>query len=293
MTAAYTAIKVLCITVALLITASMTEVTLAQIKDLLSQANKVQSEELLKEIKADVTQQLKESNERIEKLENKYLFYERKLRKNNIIIFGLDNVDNTDLVRYTLGRINEVLDLNFSDSDINNVYKIGRSEKPPVIVEFISYLKKIEVFRDIDKLRSLKGKNISISNDLCKVDREIQNTLRKHLNIARGQNQQARLKGNRLEIEGKLYTVSDLEGEAETDSSSDTDSDTSPGDDLNVNIEAAQNTIADDGQRTAESLRTKKKKKKSKKRKIAEIKTPSPQNVRTTRSHKKKRNSRF
>lgn len=267
----------------------MSEVTLAQFKDLLSQANKIQSEELLKEIKAGVTKQLREPYERIEKLENKCLLWERKLRKNNIIVFGLDNVNNSDLAKYTLEKLNDVLDLNFNINDINNVYKIGRSEKPPVIVEFISYLKKIEVFKDIEKLRSLKGKNVSISDDLCKEDRETQKTLRKHLIIARGQNQQARLKGNRLEIEGKLYTVSDLEGEAAEDSSSDTDSDTSLSvDDQNINTETAQNIVVDDGQRAAESLRTKKKKK-NKKRKIADIKTPSPQNDRTTRSHKKKK----
>lgn len=219
-------------------------------------------------------------------MESKCLFYERKLRKNNIVVFGLDNVNKSDLAEYTLEKLNKALDLNFKINDVNNVYKIGRSEKPPVVVEFISYLKKIEIFKDIEKLRTLKGKGISVSNDLCKADRENQKILRKHLKIARSQNQQVRLKGNKLEIEGVLYTVEDLEGGAETDSS-DTDSDTSVSED--DHIETAENITVGDGQKVSEGLRPKKKKRKNRKRKIADIKTPSPQNARTTRSHKKKK----
>src|SRR3978361_476894 len=117
----------------------MSELSIEKLKELLLEANQKQSEDLLDGISLRVTKQLEETSEDIKELKDRCLFLERKTRKNNVVIFGLDNVSNTDLAGATLLKLNGILGLNFSISDVSNVYKIGRSEKPPVIVEFVSY----------------------------------------------------------------------------------------------------------------------------------------------------------
>lgn len=101
--------------------------------------------------------------------------------------------------------------------DINNLYRIGRSTNSPVLIEFISYLKKTFVFKNASKL---KGSNISIFHYLCPEDREEHKILRIHLKIAKEKNLQAKIKGNRLEINGESYTVEKLEKEEDEETSS-------------------------------------------------------------------------
>ncbi|KAG5893234.1 hypothetical protein JTB14_013396 [Gonioctena quinquepunctata] len=53
-----------------------------------------------------------------------------------------------------------------------------------------------------------------VPNDLCKEDLEEQKILRKHLKESRTLNHQARIKGTKIEIDGKWYTSKELqEGE--------------------------------------------------------------------------------
>ncbi|CAH1106218.1 unnamed protein product [Psylliodes chrysocephalus] len=153
---------------------------------------------------------VKKRDEKISFLEKRSLFLERKIRKNNIIIFGL-NINENNIVRETIEKLNQLLELNFSLSDINNIYQLGKHEKAPIIVEFISYLKKIEIFQNVEKLKSLKGANISLSNDLCEIDRKNHKILRKHYKIAKEKNLQTKIQGFRIEIENKWYTVDELE----------------------------------------------------------------------------------
>lgn len=66
------------------------------------------------------------------------------------------------------------------------------------------------IFSKIKK-NSLRSKSISISNDSCKKDQEDLKILRKHLNKARQQYKIAKIKENKIEIDGELYSKSDLE----------------------------------------------------------------------------------
>ncbi|CAG9825698.1 unnamed protein product [Phaedon cochleariae] len=77
-----------------------------------------------------------------------------------------------------------------------------------ILIEFITYLKKQTIFKNVSKL---KGKKISILHDRCEEDREKQNVLLRHHKEARKRNKQTRIKGLKLEIESKLYTPEELE----------------------------------------------------------------------------------
>ncbi|CAG9760039.1 unnamed protein product [Ceutorhynchus assimilis] len=191
----------------------MSDLTIENIKSLLSE----QTSDLKKEINAntaDINQKLKKTEEKISELDRKCIFLERKLRKNNIIIFGL-LADETDLANKTLSSINELVGTSFSLADINNIYQIGKGPQKPIVVEFVSFLKKLETFKNLDKLKALREKKISISNDYCEEDRRQQQILRKHLKAARENNVPAKIKGFKLEIENNLYTASELENSGE------------------------------------------------------------------------------
>lgn len=85
-------------------------------------------------------------------------------------------------------------------------FVVGGSNKG-ILAQFISYLSKRAVFRNVTKL---KGK-ITIVNDLSKEDFEKQKIFFKHSWEARKNNQKATLKGLELEIDDHIYTLQDLE----------------------------------------------------------------------------------
>lgn len=180
---------------------------------LLVNANKQQTLELKKEI-----QQVLHTNEILHKevdaLRTRCLTLERASRKNNIIIFGLKNTDlSKDLLTHILEQVNLIFEGNFTLGDINNYYPIGKekSGSRPVVVQFVSFLKKRKIFQDRNKLKNLKAHGLSIANDLCPEDRKVQRTLYKHLQIARSQKLDAKIVGHKLVIDNQEYQVENLE----------------------------------------------------------------------------------
>lgn len=66
--------------------------------------------------------------------------------------------------------------------------------------------------------KNLKGTNISIANDLTEKQRKQYQILRKHLNLARGNKEEnCFIKGNKLHVNGKIYTPEDLEDWEDTE----------------------------------------------------------------------------
>ncbi|CAG9822052.1 unnamed protein product [Phaedon cochleariae] len=252
----------------------MTNVTLDDIKTLL----KEQTVELKNEIKTNVKhihQNIEQTIKKLEIVEKQCIFLERKIRRNDIIIFGLD-LQDTNLPKATLLKLNELLGLKLKLNDINNVYKLHKKPNSPIKVEFISFLKKLEIYQNKEKLRNFKELKISISNDLCHRDQEDQKILRQHLEQAREENKTARIRGNKIEIEGNWFTVEDLkenESDVKTDSAEDSDPDSEE-----AKIE--ENTTSETKQRTkkAEATEVKKRKKSN----------SSPKEKRITRKKKKK-----
>lgn len=186
----------------------------SELYQIILEANQVQSNQLKKDIKNDLQTTVDALSKKIDEtviqnvyLQKKCLYLERKLRKNNIIIFGLDPQKET-LIADTINTLNRLLNLNISKSDINNIYIVGTSEKPPVIVEFLSFLTKTDIFKNITKLR---GTGVSITNDLSVEDRNEQKVLYSHLKLAREQKLQARISGNKLIIDNNPYTVEQLQ----------------------------------------------------------------------------------
>lgn len=265
------------------------ELSTNELYELLVKVSENQTRDLKEQIKLSIETQnktIKIANEKLEKLANRCLYLERKSRKNNIIIFGLEIKEH--LLKETITTLNSLLNLNYSESDINNIYKIGQGSNPPIVVEFISFLRKIEVFKDLDKLKKLKEKNIAISNDLCEEDRKEQKLLRKYLKEAREKQLNAKIRGNKLEINNILYTVNQLENGDINPENSSSDSE------VDTYEEAEQENAALDGNHSdAEKANIEIKKgnkeggRQAEKKESKQYKTPSP-TLKKYRSTRKK-----
>lgn len=209
----------------------MGELTAALIEDLLVKQTQQIKQDNLKNLQ--LVQ--KAADKKLKKLEGKCLFLERKLRKNNIVLFGLSVDDTTSLAQLTLDKINALFGLNFTTDDINNIYQIGKGKERPIIVEFVSFLKKSKIFSCPQKLNALKDTGISLANDLCPEDRQTHSELRRHLKQIRSQGHEAKIVGFKLRVGEKLYTLDELNA-----SKSDTESES--GDDSESNEEGKSRT---------------------------------------------------
>ncbi|CAG9763536.1 unnamed protein product [Ceutorhynchus assimilis] len=143
---------------------------------------------------------------------NRALLHERKLRKNNIIVFGIPRC--SDILNNTISALNNLLGVDIKVDDINNITQLGNTANSPILIEFISFLKKSSLFGHVSKL---KGTKISIANDLCPEDRENHRILVKYLKEAKGRNLNAKIKGNKLVIDDTAYSIEDLEAMPESE----------------------------------------------------------------------------
>lgn len=145
-------------------------------------------------------------------LENKLVQLQRKIRKNNLLIFGIEKAE-PNLWEHIIKIINETLEVEIHTHEINDIYRIGHTDKSmqPVVIEFLSYQKKLLVLKNAKKL---KGKSISISQDQCFEDRAKNKILLKHLKEAKSAGIQAYIKRGKLIIGNEVYSVEDLEHSA-------------------------------------------------------------------------------
>lgn len=142
-----------------------------------------------------------------EELKAKVEFLERSSKKNNILIFGLDQPATSNSAN-VCKELNKLLGIDIGESHINNIYPIKNIRNNPVKVELISYLKKQEILKNC---RKLKGTRISIAQDLTFEQRNRNKILREHLNRAKqNKENKAYIKRETLYINDKSYTVEEL-----------------------------------------------------------------------------------
>lgn len=158
----------------------------------------------LKLLKNRIDQLEKENSDLKEKLE----YVDRENRKNNIIIFGLNKSVKETTPQLICEELHRVLNVELKESDIDNCYKLGKTEDSPIKVELISNLKKKVIF---SKVKQLKDTPLSISNDLTGKQREELKILRANLLKARtNSTRKSYIRGNRLVVGTREYTLKEL-----------------------------------------------------------------------------------
>lgn len=191
------------------------EITLSEvyerIKDLIQETTQDIKNQIL-----DINSQFHEIKEKVNILENqerknaeKIINLQRELRKNNLVIFGIAENEEEDLLNRVIEFFNVNLKIKVLISELNQVYRFGRTKGTrPILVKFVTLHKKLSVLK---QGVLLKNTGISIANDLTKEDREEQKILRRHLKIARTENLDAKIIKNRLKIDDTFYTADQLE----------------------------------------------------------------------------------
>ncbi|CAG9825675.1 unnamed protein product [Phaedon cochleariae] len=171
----------------------------------------------ISEHKEEVSKKFKEADEKIESLQNENKILkkqiesnERELKKNNVIIFGLQEEEEENLYEKVVDFIqNKIQIADFNKSDLSCVYRFGRQDTypRPVLVKILALYRKSEILKNG---YLLKNSNYSVSNDLSPIERQNQKILRKHLKKAKEQNLEAYIRGNNLIVDTKSYNSSDL-----------------------------------------------------------------------------------
>ncbi|KAK9892151.1 hypothetical protein WA026_018354 [Henosepilachna vigintioctopunctata] len=159
---------------------------------------------------------LESLNQKTQKLERENKILKEKIEalekqniKNNLVIFGLPNKHDEVTAQSVVQEINRLLQIELSESDINDVYSLGKGINKPIKVELLSFITKRKILYNT---KHLKNTNIFISNDLTELQREEQKILRQHLKYLR-ENTEKRcyIKGNKLIIDSKGYNATELE----------------------------------------------------------------------------------
>ncbi|KAL3275399.1 hypothetical protein HHI36_020163 [Cryptolaemus montrouzieri] len=130
------------------------------------------------------------------------------LEKNNIVIFGLNKALEEISIDSNGESLKSLVGVNVVETDIADIYPLGENTNCPKKVEFLSYSTKNEI---LSRRSKLKGTNVVISNDLTHQQRKENGILGKHMKNAGTNGKQVYIKGNRLVVENKVYTIEDLE----------------------------------------------------------------------------------
>lgn len=146
---------------------------------------------------------LKEENKELIKQQKQL---SREIKRNNIVIFGIEELENEDLYTITKQFIKTNLNIDITNCEINHIYRFGASRS--IVVKLISFHRKLEILKNG---YLLKETEYSITSDLIKEDREEQKLLRKYHKEAKIQGKESKIKNKKLIINNTTYTIQDLQ----------------------------------------------------------------------------------
>lgn len=160
-----------------------------------------------------ILMKIEEINERVKTLEReneglkkKVEYLERDIKRNSILIYGLD-LEEDYTIDHVCTKIGNILEIQLSSLDIND-FTILNIPKHPLKINLISNTKKKEIFTNCKKL---KGTNIGISNDLTYSQRQDYKILKEHLKVARETGEKKSfIRNNKLYIGDDEYTAEAL-----------------------------------------------------------------------------------
>lgn len=188
-----------------------------KIKEILDEIknSKTELKNCIEASEANILLKIEDLKFRVNQLEEENLYLktkieklERKDRENNIIVFGWSAPNENVTLDFISTELKNLVGVEVEKKDINNFYCLGKKANRPVKIEFISRLKKTEVIRNCKKL---KGSSFAIANDLTEQQRSEYQELRKYLIQEKHNNRDCYIRGNKLIIDNKEYTLQDLQ----------------------------------------------------------------------------------
>lgn len=159
---------------------------------------------------------LKEENKelctKITEQENRIEILERESRKKKIIVKGIQETEEEselilkEKIRKMLQKIEIPINMETETWEVRRIGRIFQDRKTPrpIIIEFASWNKKMEVLKAAKKL---KGSDIWISEDYTKQVQQQRKILIGHMKEARSKGYRANISYNKLIINGEYYNT--------------------------------------------------------------------------------------
>jgi hypothetical protein len=158
-----------------------------------------------------VKESIKEWGKCQQRVDEKIRHLEDEKRKNNIIIFGLQEKGDEsylETLELTVKFLRDTMGAEVSKENIDYVTRIGRkSGGRPILVKFTTFFKKLEVWRN---KKNLAGTKIRMDDDLSLEDRRTRKELIPYLKDARKRGHKAFLRKQVLLVNGKVYGLNFL-----------------------------------------------------------------------------------
>lgn len=158
-------------------------------------------------------QKFHEQKDKIADLEKRVQKSEDIYRRKNLLLFHFPEKVNENI--YTLEKeidsiFREVLKIEVNLKDIDIVSRIGNNigNKQPVLIRSLALRRKYEVLR---AAKNLKGTNLILSEDFPTSVREVRKKLYPYWKNARTENKKANMHYNKLKVDGKLWSLEDLQ----------------------------------------------------------------------------------
>lgn len=141
------------------------------------------------------------------KLEEQVDRLENQSRRNNIVVYGVQEVEEENWNKtenILINLIKEKLKINLQEQSIERAHRLGKIKtgKRPIIAKFSSFKVKEEIIRNA---KMLKNTGLAVSEDFSRRVKEERNNLKPLLNIAKQQGCRAFLSYNKLSIDGKKF----------------------------------------------------------------------------------------
>lgn len=163
-----------------------------------------------REIK-EIKQENKILVEKIEIQEKKIAQLENENRKNNVVIFGIEETEETmyDLEDTVKELLTKKLNMSIDNSDVNYVTRMGKKQDQsrPILLSCTTWRMKKEILKNKATLRNSK---ITIKEDFSKEVREERRELGKLMMKIREEGKQATIRGTKLLVDGIYYNKEDL-----------------------------------------------------------------------------------
>ena len=157
----------------------------------------------------------KEQAATIQKLEKKVEILEQASRSHNVIIEGIMEDKNED-IRKKIDELFEALNLQFDSEWVDLVHRIGvkneNSKRPRAIRVNFPFLRyQNEFFRNLYRLKqSQKFKRVYVVDDVSPEIQEKTKELRAVSAFARSKGIDAKMKGQKIVVDGKAYTYEEM-----------------------------------------------------------------------------------
>nr|CAI5860479.1 unnamed protein product [Callosobruchus analis] len=147
-------------------------------------------------------------------LKSKVNLLESKLKKYNLVIYGVEETEDGSL-RDAVNCMRSKLEVMIDDLHIRDCYRIGKqngkNKSRPIVVELISYNQKQNILIKAKKLPH--GSGVYVSNDYTQEEYIRRKVLYAHLKRARESHNSAYIKNNTLYVNGDPYTYENLKAD--------------------------------------------------------------------------------